>query len=52
MAPGRSRDRAAPPPFALLLAPGAGADRTQSQLVAIDAAMAGAGWAVERMDFP
>lgn len=39
-------------PPALLLAPGAGADRTQSQLVAIDEALAGAGWVVERMDFP
>ena len=37
---------------ALLLAPGAGADRTQAQLVAIDEALAAAGWVVERMDFP
>ncbi len=41
-----------PPPFALLLAPGAGADRTQSQLVAIDDAIRALGWPVERMDFP
>jgi len=39
------------PPSALLLAPGAGADRTQPQLVAIDDALTGAGWVVERMDF-
>lgn len=37
---------------ALLLAPGAGADRTTPQLVAIDEVMRGAGWVVERMDFP
>ncbi len=36
---------------AVLLAPGAGADRTQPQLVAIDEALTGLGWAVERMDF-
>jgi len=40
------------PPFAVLLAPGAGADRTQPQLVAIDEALTGAGWLVDRMDFP
>ena len=36
----------------LLLAPGAGADRDQATLVALDAAATGAGWAVVRMDFP
>lgn len=36
----------------MLLAPGAGADRTQPQLVAIDDALTGAGWLVDRMDFP
>lgn len=36
----------------LLLAPGAGADRTSPQLVAIDGAATAAGWAVRRMDFP
>lgn len=36
----------------MLLAPGAGADRTQAQLVAIDEALTAAGWLVERMDFP
>ena len=40
------------PPAALLLAPGAGADRTQSQLVAIDDAVTALGWKVSRMDFP
>ncbi len=39
------------PPIAALLAPGAGADRTSPQLVAIDEALAAAGWVVERMDF-
>ena len=39
-------------PGALLLAPGAGADRTTPQLVAIDDVMSAAGWVVERMDFP
>jgi uncharacterized protein len=37
---------------ALLLAPGAGADRNQSALVAIDHAMAALGVTVRRMDFP
>lgn len=41
-----------PTPAALLLAPGAGADRTQAQLVAIDEAVSALGWAVARMDFP
>ncbi len=41
-----------PPPAALLLAPGAGGDRTQAQLVAIDEAVSALGWAVARMDFP
>jgi len=36
----------------LLLAPGAGADRTQSSLVALDAAATALGAVVERMDFP
>ena len=36
----------------LLLAPGAGADRNQSALVAIDEAATAAGMAVTRMDFP
>ncbi|HEX2700547.1 MAG TPA: alpha/beta family hydrolase [Acidimicrobiales bacterium] len=36
----------------LLLAPGASAGRDQPALVAIDEAAAGAGYAVERMDFP
>jgi predicted alpha/beta-hydrolase family hydrolase len=39
-------------PAALLLAPGAGADRTQSALVAIDTAVSALGLTVERMDFP
>jgi predicted alpha/beta-hydrolase family hydrolase len=37
---------------ALLLTPGAGADRNQSALVAIDDALQEDGIAVERMDFP
>jgi predicted alpha/beta-hydrolase family hydrolase len=37
---------------ALLLTPGAGADRNQSALVAIDEAVSGDGVAVERIDFP
>ena len=37
---------------ALLLAPGAGADRSQSALVAIDRAVSALGVAVGRMDFP
>jgi len=41
-----------PPPAALLLAPGAGADRSQAQLVAIDDAVSALGWVVARMDFP
>jgi predicted alpha/beta-hydrolase family hydrolase len=36
----------------LLLAPGSGADRTQSALVALDDAATALGAAVERMDFP
>ncbi len=36
----------------LLLAPGAGADRNQSALVAIDKAVSALGVVVERMDFP
>lgn len=40
------------PKAALLLTPGAGADRTQASLVAIDELLAAEGVAVERMDFP
>lgn len=40
------------PKAALLLTPGAGADRDQSALVAIDAAVTACGVVVERMDFP
>jgi uncharacterized protein len=50
-APPRRRSR----PLArtgLLLAPGAGADRDQSALVAIDGAATAAGAVVSRMDFP
>src|ERR1700738_4164590 len=36
----------------VLLAPGAGADRNQSALVAIDEAVAAHGATVSRMDFP
>jgi predicted alpha/beta-hydrolase family hydrolase len=36
----------------LLLAPGAGADRNQSALVAVDEAVTALGVVVERMDFP
>ena len=36
----------------LLLTPGAGADRNQSSLVAVDSAATSAGIVVERMDFP
>lgn len=43
---------AVPPPHAALLAPGAGADRTSPQLVAMDETLSGLGWAVDRMDFP
>jgi uncharacterized protein len=38
--------------LALLLAPGAGADRNQSSLVAIDSALTASGVMVRRMDFP
>lgn len=40
------------PRAALLLTPGAGADRDQPSLVAVDAAVAACGVVVERMDFP
>ncbi|HEX9969282.1 MAG TPA: alpha/beta family hydrolase [Acidimicrobiales bacterium] len=40
------------PTAALLLTPGAGADRNQASLVAIEEALAPAGVVVERMDFP
>jgi predicted alpha/beta-hydrolase family hydrolase len=39
-------------PVGLLLAPGAGADRDQATLVAIDTALTAAGVATARMDFP
>jgi uncharacterized protein len=39
-------------PLGLLLAPGAGADRDQATLVALDAAAAATGFEVVRMDFP
>jgi len=39
-------------PVGLLLAPGAGADRNQATLVAIDAALAADGVTTARMDFP
>jgi predicted alpha/beta-hydrolase family hydrolase len=42
--------RARPP--GLLLAPGAGADRNQAALVAIDESVTALGGVVERMDFP
>jgi predicted alpha/beta-hydrolase family hydrolase len=47
--PRPSQDRAT---AGLLLAPGAGADRNQSALVAVDGAATEAGFAVSRMDFP
>ena len=40
------------PEQALLITPGAGHDRDQSSLVAIEAALVVHGYAVERMDFP
>ena len=40
------------PTWSLLLAPGAGADRNQSALVALDHVATGAGAEVTRMDFP
>lgn len=52
MAPARGRRPKAAPNAALLLAPGAGADRNQSQLVAIDDAATAMGVVVERVDFP
>jgi uncharacterized protein len=39
-------------PVGVLLAPGAGAGRDQPALVALDRALGGAGFGVERMDFP
>lgn len=48
---GRRKPR--PPALAgLLLTPGAGADRTQSALVAVDDAVSAGGLAVRRVDFP
>lgn len=44
--------RSGAPQAALLLTPGAGADRDQSALVAIDEAASALGVVVERMDFP
>jgi predicted alpha/beta-hydrolase family hydrolase len=41
-----------PPAPGLLLTPGAGADRTQAALVAIDVSITEQGGVVERMDFP
>lgn len=40
------------PGLGLLLTPGAGADRNQTALVAVDQAVSALGVAVERMDFP
>jgi len=40
------------PAIGVLLAPGAGADRNQAALVAIDEALTATGAVVERMDFP
>ncbi len=48
MSPGRAPAR----PLGVLLAPGAGADRDQSALVALDTAITEAGASVVRMDFP
>lgn len=48
MSPRRSASRRA----GLLLTPGAGADRTQAALVAVDEAVTALGVVVERMDFP
>ena len=50
--PGGPSPQAGPDRLGLLLAPGAGADRTQSALVAVDEAVAAAGVVVRRMDFP
>ena len=47
-----SPSKAKPKPRALLLTPGAGHDRDQSALVAIEEALVPTGCAVERMDFP
>lgn len=41
-----------PEPIGAVLAPGAGADRHQPALVALDLALSGTGLTVERMDFP
>ena len=50
--PPRAEPSSPHPPYAALLAPGAGADRNTPQLVAVDEALQGSGWVVERMDFP
>lgn len=47
-----SPSRRPPAGGGLLLAPGAGADRNQATLVALDGAVTAAGWTVARMDFP
>ena len=54
MSPSAAASRRAQPltRTGLLLAPGAGADRNQSALVAIDETAAAAGAVVSRMDFP
>ena len=52
MAPSRSPRRPRSAPAGVLLTPGAGADRNQAALVALDVALTEAGFAVERMDFP
>lgn len=44
--------RRRPGPVGVLLTPGAGADRNQSALVALDQALSAEGLAVERIDFP
>jgi uncharacterized protein len=50
----RSPERRRRPPAVtgVLLTPGAGADRDQATLVALDEALSAAGLGVERMDFP
>jgi predicted alpha/beta-hydrolase family hydrolase len=50
--PPARRPPARPPLVGLLLTPGAGADRTQAALVAVDEAVTATGRAVRRVDFP
>src|SRR5437870_5207835 len=50
--PSHPADMTARSEHALLITPGAGHDRDQSSLVAIEAALVVHGYAVERMDFP